>query len=258
MRKVIVLFCIVVLLIIPFATLDILPSIGDVNSAPNTHVTNYYIEHAQSETNAPNMVTSVIVDYRAFDTLYETTVMFLAGVGVVIILGFKPSNRRRHLDTDNLVRHRLRKRENVFNTINKDVMITLIEPLIMLYAIYVLFHGEVSLGGGFQAGALLGMVYILDAMVVPDSKPLFRMDKEMSAAVGGVGTFIYAFTGILCLVGGGAFLQYGSLPFVMEELEKHSVGMLLVEIGVAICVMCTIITILNAILERVKFDDDTN
>lgn len=258
MRKVVAILVMIVCLAIPFAFADILPTIGDPESAPNAHVTDYYIEHAQSETNAPNMVTAVIVDYRAFDTMFETTVMFLAGLGVVLILQNRPGARERVIVPKTIRSGKERAGTPVFKTINKEVMITLVEPLILVYAIYVLFHGEVSLGGGFQAGALMGMVYILDVMIVPGRRPLFRMPKPISAAVGGVGTFIYVAAGILTLLGGGVFLEYAKLPISVHEAEKHSVGMLIVEIGVAICVMATIITILNAILERVRFDDDDN
>lgn len=258
MRKVVAILVMIVCLAVPFAFVDILPTIGDPGSAPNAHVTDYYIEHAQSETNAPNMVTAVIVDYRAFDTMFETTVMFLAGLGVVIILQYRPRAGDRVIVPKTIKNGKDKSGTPVFKTINKEVMITLIEPLILVYAIYVLFHGEVSLGGGFQAGALMGMVYILDVMIVPKRRPLFRMSKQLSAAAGGVGTFIYVFAGILTLIGGGVFLEYAKLPISVHEAEKHSIGMLIVEIGVAICVMATIITILNAILERVRFDDDNN
>ena len=257
MKKVLPLAVILACLVGLFCTFDFLPDIGDKDSAPNTHTTQYYIEHATTETNSPNMVTSIIVDYRAFDTMYETTVMFIAGCGVVLILANSPSRKKR-IRTPQVKQKRMKKGEPVYQTINKEVMITMIEPLIMVYAIYVLFHGEVSLGGGFQAGALLGMTYLLDVMVIPDRNSLMKLPKERSAALGGVGTFVYVFTGILCMVGGGLFLEFEALPFPIDALEKHSTGILLVEVGVTICVMSTIITILNAIMERVRFDDDTN
>lgn len=259
MKKILPLILIVGCLTAAFWTFDFLPTIGDAKSAPNTHTTEYYIEHATTETNAPNMVTSIIVDYRAFDTMYETTVMFIAGVAVVMILANSPEHKRRaRRSVRNVRMNRKRSGSPVYQTINKEVMIAIIEPLILIYAIYVLFHGEVSLGGGFQAGALMGMVYLLNAMVTPERKGLVHLPKERAVALGGVGTFIYVFTGILCMVGGGVFLQYEKLPIPMHALEKHSTGMLMVEVGVAICVMATIVTILNAIMERVRFDDDTN
>lgn len=63
-----------------------LPKIGDPNSAPNSHVTPYYIEHSKEDTGSPNIVTGTLADYRGFDTLEETTVMFLAGMTAVLIL----------------------------------------------------------------------------------------------------------------------------------------------------------------------------
>jgi len=63
-----------------------LPVIGDVNSAPNQHVTPYYIENSKADTGSPNIVTGVLADYRGFDTLEETTVMFLAGMTAFLIL----------------------------------------------------------------------------------------------------------------------------------------------------------------------------
>lgn len=54
-----------------------LPFIGDVNSAPNQHVTPVYIERSVQDTGSPNIVTGLLADYRGFDTMWETTVMFL-------------------------------------------------------------------------------------------------------------------------------------------------------------------------------------
>ena len=63
-----------------------LPVIGDPNSAPNQHVTPYYIENSAVDTGSPNIVTGTLADYRGFDTLWETSVMFVAGMTAVIIL----------------------------------------------------------------------------------------------------------------------------------------------------------------------------
>ena len=247
---------IVLLLLIGFMRFDVLPAIGDPDSPANTHVSYYYIEHAIEDTHSPNLVTAMIVDYRAFDTLFETTVMFLAGVGVMLILASHPRSRRRLRRTENHIRFRYREGEPVFRTVNKDVMITILEPLILIYAMYVLFHGEISLGGGFQAGALIALTYIIDVMVIPERTDLPRLSKAGAAALAGIGTFVYAFAGILAMFGGGTFLDFGSLPFLGDTAEGHPAGILAVEIGVTICVMATIITILNAILERIRFDDN--
>lgn len=256
MRKVIALIIMIAALSTVFIYFDFLPSIGDPDSAPNTHVSDHYIDNAVKDTNSPNLVTAVLADYRGFDTLLETTVMFLAGVGAVLILSSRPKIENRTLNPRKFIAKKFKPGVATYKTINKDVMVTLMEPLILIYAMYVLFHGETSLGGGFQAGALIALAYIIDVMVIPERKNLFLLPKRNSVALAGVGTFIYALTGILTLFGGGVFLEYGKLPFGIGFAERHSLGILMVETGVTMCVMATIVTILNAIMERVRFDDD--
>ena len=256
MRKIITLLLLIAAIIVPFLTFDVLPVIGDPQSPPNTHVSDYYIEHAIDECNSPNMVTAVIVDYRAFDTMFETTVMFLAGLSVIIVLANRPKHR---IPAPNSLKRTHRPAGRlVYKTVNKDVMISIIEPLILIYAMYVLFHGEISLGGGFQAGALIGMVYLLDIMVVNRKKPIFNVPKYRSAAIAGLGPFIYALTGIVTICGGGLYLEYNKIPLSVHQAELHSIGITAVEIGVTIGVAGTIITILNALMERISFDDDSN
>ena len=254
MRKALTVILLISALTLPFLFFDILPEIGDPGSAPNSHVSDYYIEHAIEECNSPNMVTAVIVDYRAFDTMFETTVMFLAGVAVILILAYHP--KRKLIVPTRFRRFDRRTGVPIYNTVNKDVMVSIIQVLILMYAVYVLFHGEVSLGGGFQAGALIGMTYLLDVMVCRREVPLFRLTKFRAGAVAGLGPFIYALTGVLSFIGGGLYLQYSKLPFSVHEAELHSIGITLVEIGVTIGVACTIITIINALTERIAFDDE--
>lgn len=252
MRRILTVILLILVIIVPFIAFDVLPVIGDPESPPNSHVSDYYIEHAIDECNSPNMVTAVIVDYRAFDTMFETTVMFLAGICVVLIMANKPRRRFRIPDPDDEAKIGI----PIYETINKDVMISMIEPLILIYAFYVLFHGEVSLGGGFQAGALIGMTYLLDTMAIKRDRPIFRLNKFKSAAIAGLGPLIYAITGVISLIGGGLYLEYSKMPFAIHEAELHSIGITSVEIGVTIGVAGTIITILNSLRERISFDDD--
>lgn len=71
-----------------------LPVIGDAKSAPNRHVTPTYISRSAEDTGSPNIVTGVIIDYRGFDTMWETSVMFLAGLTTVLVLTSNPVGRR--------------------------------------------------------------------------------------------------------------------------------------------------------------------
>lgn len=69
-----------------YGTLD-LPPYGDPQAPIHHHVVPRYIEDSLAETGVPNIVTSVLASYRGYDTLGETTVIFTAGIGVMLLLG---------------------------------------------------------------------------------------------------------------------------------------------------------------------------
>lgn len=78
-----------------YGTLD-LPPFGEAGAPQNQHVAPYYIENSEHETHSPNIVTAVLASYRGYDTLGEVTVIFTAGIGVLVLL----SARRRRKDED--------------------------------------------------------------------------------------------------------------------------------------------------------------
>ncbi|KUO51270.1 MAG: hypothetical protein APF76_17470 [Desulfitibacter sp. BRH_c19] len=85
MKKTAALLTIALAFVLFYAASD-LPQIGDINSPASTHVSPRYIENAKKETGSPNLVTAVLADYRSFDTLGETTVIFVAGIAAAMIL----------------------------------------------------------------------------------------------------------------------------------------------------------------------------
>ena len=253
-----------------------LPVIGDHNSPANAYIGNYYILHAMEDTNSPNIVTAVLADYRGFDTLFETCVLFLSGLVVLMILAPSADEMERHdkavrlhngpqtaqaaPDTrDGEMQTAYHPDAHSFGGVVLDAAFRMVVPVIMIYGIYVLFHGEVSLGGGFQAGALLACAYLLDRIIPSFDNRLGVLWEENAMILAGAGTFFYAFTGILPMFNGGNFLEFEKLPFggLVGEgtVHLHSIGILMVEIGVTICVMAVIINILEIVMERTDFDD---
>jgi len=71
--------------ILIYGTLD-MPDWGDPNSPASRHVSPRYITKTEVETATPNVVTSVLADYRGYDTLGETAVIFTAGVSCILLL----------------------------------------------------------------------------------------------------------------------------------------------------------------------------
>jgi len=77
----------------------VLPPFGTPDAAIHKHVAPRYIADTLKVTNVPNVVTSVLADYRGYDTLGETTVIFTAGIGVMLLLR-KARRRGRHDDAE--------------------------------------------------------------------------------------------------------------------------------------------------------------
>jgi len=85
MKKVSLVLVLVMLGIFIYASSG-LPTVGDPGSAPAKHVSPRYIAKSFEETDSPNFVTATLADYRGYDTLGETTVIFIAGLATVLIL----------------------------------------------------------------------------------------------------------------------------------------------------------------------------
>lgn len=86
--------------VLVYATLD-LPSFGEADTPVHNHVGPFYLENSIPQTTVPNVVTSVLASYRGFDTLGEVTVIFTAGIAVLMLLGgsrkIKPGPKRRRI-----------------------------------------------------------------------------------------------------------------------------------------------------------------
>ena len=86
--------------VLVYATID-LPPFGRAENPPHVHVAPRYLDYSIEETNVPNVVTSVLASYRGHDTLGETTVIFTAGIGVLLLLRgrrkVKPGPKRKRI-----------------------------------------------------------------------------------------------------------------------------------------------------------------
>jgi multicomponent Na+:H+ antiporter subunit B len=254
------------------ATVDF-PSWGDPNSPASLHVSPRYIEKTIEETAVPNMVTSVLADYRGYDTMYETTVIFSAGVACFLLLRIfrrrKPGERLyRHVLTGVTIRLKEGKLppSDDFERIDSawtphdliiKTMCRLLVPFIQLFALYVIAHGHHSPGGGFQGGVMLGASVIVLAISQDLRTAVRRFREKVDALLCATGVFIYAGTGALCLLLGLNFLDYSALVRVLPcgPIMARSHGIFIVEIGVGIAVMATMIWIYCNVSSQGKYDE---
>jgi len=128
------------------------------------------------------------------------------------------------------------------------VVAKLLIPLILLFALYVQFHGEYGPGGGFQAGVIFAAGFILYALV-------FDLETAQKVAPPGLlqglmatGLLIYAGVGIDSLLLGGHFLNYNVL--LDNPVDGQHLGIMLVELGVGITVAATLIIIFYSFAGR--------
>ena len=210
-----------------FAAQDF-PEWGDPASPASTSpVSSHFIQSTGVDTEVPNMVTAVLADYRGFDTMFETVVVFIAGMAVLAIL--KSSGRRKG------------KREHEVEA-EPDLIVTntvrLIVPVIQIFAFYVLAHGHVSPGGGFQGGVVMGASFILVALAWDLEVAMARFSAEKCILVAALGIVLYGGIGFLSMLLGGEFLDYAELEKVLpvsREMARYH-AMLGVEIGVGFTV----------------------
>jgi multicomponent Na+:H+ antiporter subunit B len=125
----------------------------------------------------------------------------------------------------------------------------LLAPFIVAYALYVVMHGHHSPGGGFQGGVILAASFVLLAITHGVGMMRRKLSERVAEVLSSVGVLIYAGIGFLCIFLGGNYLDYGRLYRVFggSEAEARSLGILGVEIGVALAVMAVMCTIFLAI-----------
>lgn len=121
------------------------------------------------------------------------------------------------------------------------VIAKLMIPLILLFALYVQFHGEYSPGGGFQAGVIFAAGFILYAFI-------FELETAQRVAPPGllqglmaIGVLLFAGVGVDSLVLGGHFLDYNVL--LENPVDGQHLGIILIELGVGITVAATLIIV---------------
>ncbi|WP_316368907.1 MnhB domain-containing protein [Candidatus Thiodiazotropha sp. CDECU1] len=148
---------------------------------------------APQQTGAANIVTSVVLGYRAIDTLGELSILFAAAVSAGLVLG------RRHTTA---------------GTQNKGGFIlatggSLLFPLMMTIGFYIIFHGHLTPGGGFQGGVILAAAFFLPLLARPGA----RLHHKTLSLIEGFAGASFILIGLLAMLEGKAFLQ----PLLVQD-----------------------------------------
>lgn len=149
--------CCVALISILLVAVSYLPPVGSDNNPGSNEVSAKYIEDGLQETGAVNIVTGMILDYRAFDTFGESNVLFIATCTVLILLR---NDKKKGKGSAEEAEKNDSYYEPKSDTILQKVAFVLV-PVIVIFGIYVVLNGHLSPGGGFSGGAIIGAGLIL-------------------------------------------------------------------------------------------------
>jgi multicomponent Na+:H+ antiporter subunit B len=225
------------------------PDWNNPESRDSARLSDLYVTQAYEKTHVPNLVSAILADYRNYDTMFETTVVFTAGTAIFLILRLPlgPLARRRntyHLEAEP-------------HTLARDPILEMacrvLFPPTHLFGLYVLTHGHYSPGGGFQAGVILGASFILLAIAFDLRAILARLPESLFRPLSALGVAFYIGLGVVCLILGHNFLDYEALRSLFPGISSamiRSHGILLVECGVTVTVSAVIFAIYANLVSR--------
>ena len=169
--------CCLALIAMLLVAVSYLPPVGSAENPASNEVAAKYIEDGLQDTGAVNIVTGMILDYRAFDTFGESNVLFIATCTVLILLrNDKKRDKRQAAAEEQEERYYEPQDDSILQRIT-----FLLFPIIVIFGIYVILNGHISPGGGFSGGAIIGAGLILYANAFGFEK-LNRFSKPKALA----------------------------------------------------------------------------
>jgi multicomponent Na+:H+ antiporter subunit B len=159
-----------------------------------------YVELVPQELGAPNVITGILLTYRAFDTLGEVAVLFMVAAGIGLVLG------RRERRNENPLGDAPQSPRPASEIVRTGAQILV--PLIAIFAAYIITHGHLSAGGGFQGGAVVASSAIL--LLLAD--PRQRFDQQFLSSTESAAGVLFVLVGVAGLSFAGGFLDNRVLP----------------------------------------------
>jgi multicomponent Na+:H+ antiporter subunit B len=156
-----------------------------------------YVWLVPLELGAPNVITGILLTYRAFDTLGEVAVLFMVAASVGLVLGARRARGRASTKT-----HPDEASEIVRT--GAEILV----PLICIFAAYIIMNGHLSAGGGFQGGAVIASGVLLTLLAFPQYQP----NLEILSITESIAGALFVLVGIAGLVAAGGFLDNRILP----------------------------------------------
>jgi multicomponent Na+:H+ antiporter subunit B len=159
-----------------------------------------YVELVPRELGAANVITGILLTYRAFDTLGEVAVLFMVAAGVGLVL----SRRERRKETLTRDIHPTTRQASEIVRTGAQILV----PMVAIFAAYIITNGHLSAGGGFQGGAVVASSAIL--LLLAD--PRQRFDQQLLSATESIAGILFVLVGVAGLIFANGFLDSRALP----------------------------------------------
>ena len=218
-----------------YGTMD-MPYVGALDAPIQVHVAPRYINDSMQEVGVPNIVTSVLASYRGFDTFGEAVVIFTAGIGVLTLLPALHKRKREEDDAIESLNEAMHEQHMIVRVVAKILI-----PFILLFALYVQFHGDYGPGGGFQAGVIFAAAIILYKILFGLDAARRVINPSFIQMLSAFGVLLYGSVGLVSLLNGGNFLDYSVLS--ADPIAGQHLGILLIELGVGFTVTSVMVII---------------
>lgn len=212
-----------------------LPRYGQENPRA-VEVSHRYIEKGLEETGAVNVVAGMILDYRAFDTLGESHVLFTALICVMILL----LKDRKNMDS-RYEDYYLISRDTYFDVSKDSVMQKtglVILPCIFVFGIYILLNGQISPGGGFSGGAVMGAAMIIFSAAFGFEQTDRFFTRKVSMTITFISLAFYSFAKGYVFITGANHLE-NHIPKGVPGAILSGGLILPLDIAVGLVVACT-------------------
>lgn len=151
-----VMLCLAMIALLMYTVMD-MPYFGNADTLVDSQVSEFYIRHTLEHTGAVNVISGIILNFRGFDTLGESHVLFIAVCSVMILLHMHPSEHGQQLHAYEY--------DDASDEPGDDPILRrgarILFPLIVMFGIYIILNGNISPGGGFSGGAVIGAGLIL-------------------------------------------------------------------------------------------------
>ncbi len=131
----------------------------------------------------------------------------------------------------------------------------LLSPYIMVFGLYVIFHGHYSPGGGFQGGTLLAASLLLIRISSGRRISRIQFREYLTTPLAVLGVLIYFGTGLTAVITGGYFLDYEQLPLPgLNGADLRYWGILIIELGIGLAVMAVLVSIFDNMVRGEDYD----